>query len=60
MQGGLAQQFETGGADALHTQCRNALRDAAVKADMPGQQVRIETGLRHRTGQYAVDLIRLD
>ncbi len=36
------------------------MRDAAVQADVPGQQVGIETGLRHRTGQYAVDLIRLN
>ncbi len=27
---------------------------------MPGQQVGVETGLRHRTGQHAVDLLRVN
>ncbi|MNF74950.1 hypothetical protein D3C84_569980 [compost metagenome] len=58
--GGLAQQFETGGADPLHPQCRNRLRHAAVEADVPWQHVGIETGLGHGTRQHAVDCQRVN
>ncbi|CRM42312.1 hypothetical protein [Pseudomonas sp. 44 R 15] len=58
--GSLAQQFETGGADALHPQCRDRLRHPAVQADMPWQQVGIETGLGHGAGQNAVHCLRFN
>ena len=52
--GGLAQQLETGGTDALYPQRRDRLRHTAVQTDMPGQQIRIEAGLGHGAGQHAV------
>ena len=54
--GGLEDGFDAGSADALHEMRRNIDGDAGVEADVARQNVGVERGLRHVSGDDDIDV----